>query len=292
MEATKKPSDLFVDKMVDTSRFKIVFLSDYHMAKDKAEKLKLWYLKQETKDINLVIVGGDFDNVSGQSLSKTAENAESEARISAFLTFLEFFCCPIYYIPGNHEPATMYIVDPENPRSLTQFSHNVHLRIESLAAGLSIFGIGGCCPALETNLVTGEKKEIWEGYPYEKTTDYAEDLSKLQTFVDECPDQLIFLTHCGPQLISTNLSVSQDRLVNGGSELVSNFWLKNRERFLMTLHGHVHAGQGMHRDLSSAVINPGSLGQGNFAILDIVRNTTENVWGIRSVQFFDLNSYE
>lgn len=292
-DCTKKPSDLFTDKMVEASRYKIMFVSDYHMAKEKAEKLKLWYLAQEKRDVTLVICGGDFDNLHQQSIHKTAENMESEARISAFLTFLEFFSCPIYYVPGNHDPPSMFLSEglAGSAKFLTQHSHNVHLKLTPLAKGLSICGLGGCVPAKQTDLKTGEVKSVWEGYPYQEEAFMKPDADILQSLVDQSKDQIIFLTHCGPDIISTSLNVQSDVLINGGSSNVSTLYLKNREKFLMVLHGHLHAAQGMHRDKSCATINPGSLGQGNFCIIDIVFSEADG-WQFESVKFVDLDSIQ
>jgi Icc-related predicted phosphoesterase len=289
----KKPaSDLFIDKMVDNMRFKIAFVSDYHMAPDRVEKLKLWYMARESKDINLVICGGDFDNLSEQSHLKTAENNESEARIASFLTFLEFFCCPIYYVPGNHDPPTMFKSDDPtiHVRTLTQFSHNVHTRMIKLSKGLSICGVGGCVPAKEINTKTGEIKSIWEGYPYVKDEHMKPDLDILQKLVDETEDQVIFLTHDGPDILSTTLQLGDDGIqINAGSASVSQFFLKNREKLLMVLHGHVHAAQGMHKDWNCSVINPGSLKDGNFGIIEVAVQG-DGKWRLQTCQFIDLDA--
>ncbi len=42
---------------------------------------------------------------------------QSEARITNIVAFLEFFSCPIFLIPGNHDPHTLF--NPAN-KELTE----------------------------------------------------------------------------------------------------------------------------------------------------------------------------
>ena len=126
----------------------------------------------------MVVVGGDFDNLNDQSYSKITENIESEARIASFLSFLEFFCSKIYYVPGNHDPPTMFSDDEVTAsyRSLTPFSHNIHKQIKSLSKGLSIVGIGGSIPATKTDFKTGSQEFVWSSYPYLRDSDMETDI--------------------------------------------------------------------------------------------------------------------
>lgn len=60
--------------------------------------------------IDFVAVLGDFDNLPNSVNSEVGESerAKSEATITNILTFLEFLACPILFIPGNHDPATLF----------------------------------------------------------------------------------------------------------------------------------------------------------------------------------------
>ena len=53
---------------------------------------------------------------------------------------------------------------------------------------------------------------------------------------------------------------------------------------LANIHGHTHPGVGMAmvNNSESRVINPGSLKEGNFAVLKLIKNSA---WEVKSVKF-------
>jgi len=59
---------------------------------------------------------------------------EAEGKITSILCFIEFFAVPILYVPGNHDPLTLFEPNKEEEKQdtkhkfLTQFSHNLHLQ--------------------------------------------------------------------------------------------------------------------------------------------------------------------
>jgi len=290
----RDPRTIFSEQMVEKREVKILFLTDYHMMKERVEKLKDWYLSQPDKDVSMVVVGGDFDNLKEQNFNKEAENEESEARISAFLHFLEFFACKIYYVPGNHDPPTLFscVEDKAGSRVLTQNSVNVHKRLVSLGAGLSIVGIGGSIPAKKRNHKTGEVETVWSSYPYEKDEDMEGDLSHVQKLVDGCKDQIIFLSHNGPHESSTTtFSFDEEESIKGGSESLTKFVLKNSDKLLLNLHGHIHPGQGMAKLNLVPIINGGGFTCGEFCKVHLLFDEDASKWRMRSCTFFDLNAY-
>ena len=291
---TRDPATIFSGQLVEKKEAKILFLTDYHMKKEKVEKLKVWYLSQPLKDISLVVVGGDFDNLTEQNFKKEAENEESEAHISAFLHFLEFFACKIYYVPGNHDPPTLFscIESETGSRALTQNSINVHKQLVNLMHGLSIVGIGGSIPAKKRNHKTGDVESVWSSFPYEKDEDMESDLSYVQNQVDSCSDQLIFLSHNGPHVSSTTTySFDEEESIKGGSESLTNFILKNKAKLLINLHGHIHPGQGMSKIELVPIINGGGFTFGEFCTVHLIFDDDISKWKMRSCAFFDLNSY-
>ncbi len=107
-----------------------IIISDLHMNHKKIEKLKSWYFSFVEEKVDYLFVLGDFDNLR-YPCSKQ-EQIDSEARIANLLSFLEFFACPIIYLPGNHDPDTLFKIEEEiNPdelKKLTQHSINLHKR--------------------------------------------------------------------------------------------------------------------------------------------------------------------
>ena len=288
-------NEAFSDQLVEKTEIKIIFLTDYHMKKENVEKLKAWYLSEPVQDVSLVIVGGDFDNLNDQSFSKEAENDESEARISSFLNFLEFFGCKIYYVPGNHDPPTMFSSDdfPSKRRSLTQNSFNSHKMVYKLGTNLSIVGVGGSIPALKKDTKTGDTENLWIGYPYPKDGDMEGDLEEVQRLIDASNGhQILFLSHNGPDASSTAIyEYSEDTIINAGSGSLTKFILKNKDRLLINLHGHVHPAQGMAKIELVPIINGGAFSFGEFCRVHLVYSTDSKRWKMRSCTFLDLTTF-
>ena len=75
----------------DKTELRIIFLTDYHMKEMWVDQLRKWYETTQTPLIDLVILGGDFDNLSVYSMDPDhPEYKISEARISAFFSSLSF----------------------------------------------------------------------------------------------------------------------------------------------------------------------------------------------------------
>lgn len=111
-----------------SSSYNFLIISDLHMNHKKLEKLKSWYFAYDNNKIDYLLILGDFDNL--KSPTPISEISESESRISNILSFVEFFGCPILYIPGNHDPSSLFQIDVQtNPleiKKLTQHSINLH----------------------------------------------------------------------------------------------------------------------------------------------------------------------
>ena len=289
-------ANVFSDKLAESDEINILFVTDWHLHKENAEKLKSWYGSRPEQNIQLVIVGGDFDNIPDPHVATEEETAASEERIANFLIHLECFYSPIYYVPGNHDPATLFAPAKEGRPllQLTQFSHNVHKRAISIASGLSIFGIGGSIPATKIDLKTGSTSNIWNSYPYSDDEAMQTDITQLQHIVDTAApqEQFIFVSHNGPYSISTTLfSMDEDQRTEAGSKSLLSFLHRNSQKIFLNFHGHVHPGQGHYNLNGTHIVNAGSLRAGEAATLKIGKSKVDGTWKLHEMTFFDLNSY-
>jgi len=198
------------DKELGKKTLRILVLSDYHMEEGQAERIKAWYLEQKEFDYDLVIIGGDFDNL--QVYEKGHNHPEyslSEARISTFLNHLEFFGTTVLYVPGNHDPATLFFKSTEEDESqkLTPFSINLHKSKMQIGHKLNIIGLGGSCPAEELHKKENKKNAVWVGFPYATDDESEFDLELLQDLVESIPEDesILLLTHNGPYTSGTTL---------------------------------------------------------------------------------------
>lgn len=132
---------MFVKKKDDLDELNIIFITDQHDKTHYIEKLKHWHITKEVKDVNLVLLGGDFDNLENATpYEEKPEHILAESKFCTHLSFLEFFSSQIYYVPGNHD-APQFFFSKEADGSLpilTPFSHNIHNGIFKIAKNLYV----------------------------------------------------------------------------------------------------------------------------------------------------------
>lgn len=128
--------------------------------------------------MDIVILGGDFDNLDNYSKdTELPEYKLSETRIASFIKSLEFLGAPIYFVPGNHDPAGMFFENnlqestADNSFNLTEISFNCHKKVYNIGKNLWILGLGGCCPAIKFDRKNETNESVWVGFPYETDQD-------------------------------------------------------------------------------------------------------------------------
>ena len=108
---------------------------------------------------------------------------------------------------------------------------------------------------------------------------YGDDLAALwneatSTFPNA---QFIMMTHDGPYGSSTaqNSYLSEGKVIHCGSKDLTNLLLKEQNRIVFNLHGHVHDGSFTQNlgnwEKPMHVINPGPLQDSSFAEIDLKR---------------------
>jgi hypothetical protein len=94
-----------------------------------------------------VFVSGDICVLpNDKEVSDPTEDSMAEGEIQAlFMNELEGFADDLIYIPGNHDPSTMYNKDRTKLPILTSnVEGNIHRGIYKLRDNLVIIGLGGC----------------------------------------------------------------------------------------------------------------------------------------------------
>ena len=288
------PSYPFGISPVDSPLLNFLIISDIHLNFKKLEKLKNWFFSTSPEKIDYVLILGDFDNIKQTTpeIDKIV-CAKSESNISNILAFLEFFAVPMFYIPGNHDSFSLFVHNPEvNPfdhKKLTQSSTNLHLTRFQINKDLQIVGLGGAIPAFK--LPIDEKKPFYEGFPYQNDSEFKKDIEKIQEFFSENL-QTILITHNGPTNSSTAIDYSsypKEPIYFGSNGLFEV--LQGKNNILVNCHGHIHDGAGRARINNIDVINPGSLGRGDFCTLTIVRNSVGNKWIVKNMNFLSLDGF-
>jgi len=183
-----------------------------------------------------------------------------------------------------------------------------------VANDLYFIGIGGAVPAVESvsdvddlhfvPFLDVSNKVKWEGYPYNDQSGnpsysqsdnyYLQDLTKFweaaKLEIEENNTtsniKFVLLTHNGPFYSNTTILEHGNKCIYMGSKNLQQFLKENKDIFL-NIHGHTHDGTGMVKFTHYSVINPGSLLNGDFAIIKLKRNHI-NQWTLSNTEFINL----
>jgi Icc-related predicted phosphoesterase len=194
-----------------TDKLTFITISDILGSKSHLEKLKDWYLTEQIRDVDLLVLTGNIDKLT--LYSKDLNNYEysySEAEISEILTFLEFFSSPVIYVPGTHDPYTLYHPKPDlglKFSRLTPHSENIHNSFYEVFENLFMVGFGGSSPMYFTK-PPNLKQVFKQGFPYDTEKDCKEtfkDTKKLiANLLEKDPkNQVVLVSNAGPRVSPT-----------------------------------------------------------------------------------------
>ena len=108
---------------------KVLLLSDIHMALDNVQLLKQWHsARNKNLKYDYVFISGDIHTLANDGTTSPTENSMAEGQIKAlFMNELEAFADELIYIPGNHDPITMFNKDRNNlPILSSNVEGNIH----------------------------------------------------------------------------------------------------------------------------------------------------------------------
>ncbi|KAL9643490.1 hypothetical protein ABK040_010104 [Willaertia magna] len=269
----------------------ILLVSDIHKDIDKLKNVEEVLKKNHLNKIDYVLCMGDVVNI------KTPEEYESkEVQKEAFeevLTIgkaLQKFAKTVYMIPGNHDPDEMFL-----PKEVDGI-HFIHKEIISLKDNLILAGFGGSIPShYETpSNIKGER--AWEGYPFKTALDFEKEWilfekKILDTIKEDEKKQIVLMTHNGPNECDTTVFQKYDiesPIIMSGSSNVKDSLAKIefQNHLLCNIHGHTHAFKPMTSRIGICpIVNPGSLMEGNFAVLRLEK-LNSNRFDLTGVNLF------
>lgn len=163
--------------------------------------------------VDYVIHSGDWTNLKKEEQSDPLKVAEAEASIASQLSQLESLVKPVLYIPGNHDPYTLFKHLHPEPVSLSPYSKLLSDTPLELAPGLAIVGFGGAPPGYAGT------EEVFAGYPYDTQESYEQLFTTAITNCPPSPDtQYILVSHCGPAKLPTSTIITQTCSTSSASE--------------------------------------------------------------------------
>jgi Icc-related predicted phosphoesterase len=266
----------------------LCIVSDPHCEIENIHRLADLLVQKEISP-DIVIVPGDIVSMSRNDQDDASICAAAVGEVSSMLGSVEQISGRVAYIPGNHDPKSMFqSMDADGPR-MTPHSLNIHNRFLKIAPNLFLAGVGGSVPGLYE-----DGSEAWLGYPYGSEADYADVLEpflRLNLSKLEENDKLLLVTHIGPDPLSTGVDTSGTKPIHSGSTLLMKMFKEQlfQEHVLLNIHGHTHESTGMGQVGQITVVNPGSLKYGaRYAIITLKMGVASSVWKVSSVEFSNL----
>ena len=211
-------------------------------------------------DIDYVIHSGDWTDITVAEQVDPLKVAEAEASISSQLSQLEAIVKPVYYIPGNHDPKTLFPSLHSEVVSLSPYSKLLTVEPTTLAPGLAIVGFGGAPPGYR------REEKVFGGYPYDSQGSYEEAFDR-EVKAGEPDTQYIVVTHSGPTKLPTSTVVLQESDTQSASArllayLLTPVPLTQQNNVVLNIHGHMHPCVGLASigtNGCTKVLNPGSV---------------------------------
>ena len=131
-------------------KIRVLLLSDIHMHQENINLLKKWHLaKNRGVNYDYVFISGDIAALPNNSdIIDQVLESQCEGHIQAmFMNDLEGFADELIYIPGNHDPSTLFNRDRSKlPIISSNVDANIHMGALKLRDGLVIVGLGGSVP--------------------------------------------------------------------------------------------------------------------------------------------------
>ena len=278
----------------------ILLISDIHESTTNLQKA-IDYCKSKKFKFDYIFCLGDMVSIDqGEQDDKTICNRKEKEIQSMFIN-LETLPIKnnLIYLPGNHDPSTLY---SDSPPQFTYNSINLHLKSLKIKDDLLLVGCGGSTCAISSdetlyhsyqNLDT--KNIIRGGYPYidnmtnpnyEKSDELLKnDLNKLDNIINEFNGDILLITHMGPFTLNTSNQYLDNKVTYSGSQSLNDFILKYENKIIGNIHGHSHKGVGMGKLHNIKIFNPGCLNLNYYGFLYLAKNEMTNYkWKINKIE--------
>ncbi len=212
---------------------KILVASDIHGSVEAVEKIRSG--SREWK-VELVVICGDITHFGNANQAQMLLRGLSTPSV------------PVLFIPGNCDSPDLATL-----QDLGEI-HNLHERTRVIE-GICFGGVGGAPPTpFDTPFELSEER-------------IRESLDLISPGLTTCP-RSVLVTHSPP--VDTSLDLTRFRL-HAGSRSVRGF-IEERQPALV-LCGHVHESKGKDTLGRSLMVNPGSVRNGPYAVVNFAEET-------------------
>lgn len=264
MSETKTFEELFLsfskEENLKVKHLKILIINNINSNYMYLIKLKEWQIKNQEYFDYLFFLGNFLSFSENKKKDDIKEISNDEAEIGGLLSYLENLCLNIIYIGGKNDTSTIF----KTPYpTLTLRSVNLHQNYHKITEDLYLIGYGG-------NFYYDKFDNSIEN-SFNNFHDYLKEncnIKKIQT---------IFF--CNEWFYGkTNL------LNNRNDKIYENIINNKNNHIFLNINGNIKIKKGTEILDKITIINPGSICEGEFAIL-ILERDKNNSWEIKSIDY-------
>ena len=257
MSETKTFEELFLSQSVEENlkinHLKILVINNINSNNLYLFKLKEWQINHNIYFDYLFFLG-NFLSFSDKDKTSIKEIANDEAQTGGLLSYLENLCLKIIYIGGISDIGTLF----QKPYpSLTVKSINIHNDFLKLADDLYVIGYGG-------NINDDNKYQLKE--TYDSLHKYIKENDRIKN-------------------IQTILINNDNYNGNPTTKLIyEKIIKKEKNKIFLNLNGCIEEKQGAYKLFDIDIVNPGSINNGYFVIVDLERDINNNSWKVKNIE--------
>ena len=257
MSETKTFEELFLSQSVEENlkinHLKILVINNINSNNLYLFKLKEWQINHNIYFDYLFFLG-NFLSFSDKDKTSIKEIANDEAQTGGLLSYLENLCLKIIYIGGINDIGTLF----KKPYpSLTVKSINIHNDFLKLADDLYVIGYGG-------NINDDNKYQLKE--TFDSLHKYIKENDRIKN-------------------IQTILINNDNYNGNPTTKLIyEKIIKKEKNKIFLNLNGCIEEKQGAYKLFDIDIVNPGSINNGNFVIVDLERDINNNSWKVKNIE--------
>ena len=264
MSETKSFEELFLseykEENLKVNHLKILLVNNINSNYMYLIKLKEWQIQHQEYFDYLFFSGNFLSYSDNKNKNDLKEISNDEAEIGGLISFLENLSLNVIYVGGNNDTPTIFRTPYP---TLTLRSKNLHNKYHKLAEDLYLIGYG-------QNIAKNNDDNTLENTFF-----------SFQEYISE-NNKKNFQTI----LLYNDTSNGNDNLVNNNNKIYEKVINNKKNNIFLNINGNINTEKGTKKINNTTIINPGSICEGKFGILNIERDiNNNNCWKIQKMNY-------